>query len=153
MKVSKETIQALFDLGYRVWGDLNCYEFLEDDQDYETATHLVVYNPEDESYKKLKAPKVKEVTLEWVLERINKEHEDKNLYWMLRKHFDGINIYSASYGVGVCSLFDRECDIEIVKKKLNELGIKYRTELSEAGWVYKFIISKSKDNLSRLQAI
>ena len=153
MKVSKETIQALSNLGYRVWGDLKGYEFLEDDQDYEKATHLVIgyYGEDDEWVKKFKAPKTKEVTIEWVIDKISKESSYINLYLMLSKRFNGINVYAASYGIGVCSLMNIEADIAFVRSKLDEYGIKYRTEYSVL--VYRFIISKSKDNIRRLQEI
>lgn len=155
MKVSKETIQALRNLGYHVWGDLKGFNFLEDDQDYEKATILVVayVGEEDEWVKRLQAPKAKEVTVEWVLSKLNQDSSYKNLYEYLKSTFNSTNIYAASYGVGVDTLFDKEKEGERVAEKLKKLGLKYRTEYSDAGWVYRFIISKDKDNLKILQAI
>ena len=36
---------------------------------------------------------------------------------------------------------------------LNEANIKYKSELSEAGWVYRFVISKSKKNIENINAL
>ena len=65
-----------------------------------------------------------------------------------------ISVYPASYGIGVVVLFGRtDNQIETVKKILDDYQIKYKTEYSQAHWVYRFKISKSKSNLDQLELI
>ena len=155
MKVSKETIKAIERLGYYVWGDLGGFQFLEDDQDYNKATHLVIsyVNEDDEWVRRLKAPKTKEVTLEWVMNKLNQESSYKNLYYYLKDYFSSIDIYATSYGVGVSTFCGHTKKAEDVAKKLNELGLKFKNEFSEGGWVYRFVISRDKHNLRILQSL
>ena len=148
MNISKETINKIEDLGYYVWGrtGLRC----TDDKD---AEYLVVVINDD--IREFKTPKVKEVTLEWVLDRLNKESAYKNLREYLVKVFGySIGIYPASYGVGIDNMFGRyKTDAEKVSEKLKELGLKFRNEFSDAAWVYRFVISRDKDNMRILESL
>lgn len=115
---------------------------------------VIAYVGEDDEWiKKFKAPKNKEVTIEWILGKINQDSSYTNLYWYLKKHFASINVYAASYGVGVSTLCNYKEVGDSVSKKLTDLGLKFRTEFSEAGWVYRFIVGKDKDNIRILQAL
>lgn len=111
--------------------------------DYKSATHIGIgtkSHSDDWFCKSFKTPKEKEVTVEWVLDKISKENRYKSLYEYLQKIADknSISIYPASYGIGVASLFNRSKDIEMVSNKLHSLGLKFKNELSQGGWVYSF---------------
>lgn len=152
MIIKQETIKNLNYLGYIVWGrkGIMC---TDEDITYKEADTLVVSM--DFDFKNLKTPKHKEVTLEWVLDKINKENSYKNLSEYLRKVFGySIDIYPTSYGIGVDNIFGGyENKEKKVAEKLSELGLKFRNEFSDARWVYRFIVSKDSDNMKILESL
>ena len=105
MNITKETISKLEEFGYNVWAD-DKYGFVDMD-DYKNATHIGIGTKSDSDdwfCKSFKTPNEKEVTVEWVLSKINKESSYKNLSQYLRRIFDySISVYPASYGIGVHS--------------------------------------------------
>lgn len=155
MIIKEETIKKITDLGYTVWG---CAEnqmiTTPNDITYKEAVKLVI-GDENFKFKTIKAPKNKEVTIDWVMDKLNKDSVYVNLQKYLLKAFqNSIYIYVASYGIGVCNIFgEYKYGAEIVQKKLNDLGIKYRTEFSDAMWVYRFIISKDSENMEILKSL
>lgn len=156
MKITQETINKLNELGYNVWAD-DRYGFV-DMNDYKNATHIGIgtkSHSDDWFCKSFKTPKEKEVTVEWMLDKISKENRYKSLYEYLQKIADknSISIYPASYGIGVASLFNRSKDIEMVSNKLHSLGLKFKNELSQGGWVYRFIVSKDSENMRVLESL
>lgn len=155
MIIKEETINKVTDLGYVVWGcGENQMKTTPKDITYEEATRLVV-SDENCRFRTFKTPKNKEVTIEWIMDKLNKDSVYINLQKYLLKAFqNSIYIYVASYGIGVCNIFgEYKYGAEIVQKKLNDLGIKYRTEFSDAMWVYRFIISKDRDNMKILKSL
>lgn len=149
MKIKKETISKMEELGYFVGMPvMSPQPGFYREVPYEEATHLYV------GYRLIKAPKTKEVTVDWLLSKINKETAYQNLSQYLRKVFSScVSVYPASYGVGVASLFSREDDINTVANKLKSLGLKFRNELSDAGWVYRFVISKDTANMRIMESL
>jgi len=155
MNISKETIKKLESLGYVVFG-MKGYKSTDEGLCFNDAEHLVVSIENADSFyiKSLKTPKAKEVTVDWVLSKIEKESSYKNLSQYLRKVFGyTISVYSASYGIGVDTLGGYKQTAKTVSDKLNELGLKFRNEFSDAAWVYRFIISKDKDNMRILESL
>ena len=152
MIIKQETIKKLKDLGYVVWGEKGIMS-TDEGITYEEADKLVVSI--DFDFKNLKTPKHKEVTLKWVLDKINKENSYKNLSEYLRKVFGySIDIYPTSYGIGVDNIFGGyENKAKKVAEKLSELGLKFRNEFSDARWVYRFIVSKDSDNMKILESL
>lgn len=149
MKIKKETISKMEELGYFVGMPvISSQPGFYREVPFEEATHLHIND------RLIKAPKSKEVTVDWMLSKINKETAYQNLSQYLRKVFSScISVYPASYGVGVASLFSREDDIKTVANKLKSLGLKFRNELSDAGWVYRFIISKDAENMRIMESL
>ena len=149
MKITKETISKMEELGYFVGMPvMSPQPGFYREVPYEQATHLYV------DYRLIKAPKAKEVTVDWLLSKINKEAAYQNLSQYLHKAFSScVSVYPASYGVGVASLFSREDDIKTVANKLKSLRLKFRNELSDAGWVYRFVISRDADNMRIMESL
>lgn len=149
MKISKETISNMEELGYFVGMPvISPQPGFYREVPYEQATHLYV------NYRLIKAPKAKEITVDLLLSKINKEAVYQNLSQYLRKVFSScVSVYPASYGVGVASLFSREDDIKVIAEKLKSLGLKFRNELSDAGWVYRFVISKDASNMRIMESL
>lgn len=155
MNISKETIKKLEELGYVVFG-MSGYKSTDEGLSFNDAEYLVVSLSNDESFyiKSLKTPKVKEVTVDWVLSKIERESSYKNLSQYLRKIFGySISVYPASYGIGIDTLGEYKRTAKTVSDKLNELGLKFRNEFSNAAWVYRFVISRDKDNMRILESL
>lgn len=147
MNISKDTIKKLEEPGHIVFG-MKGYKCTDDSISYKEADRLIV------DLVTLRTPKVKEVTVDWVLSKIEKESSYKNLSQYLRKIFGyTISVYPASYGIGVDTLGGYKKTAKTVSDKLNELGLKFRNEFSDAAWVYRFIISKDKDNMRILESL
>lgn len=156
MKITKETISRMNELGYNVWPD-DVYGGL-DDINFSSAPYIIICSKDkEEGYfcKTFKTPKEKEVTVEWLLSKVNKGNNYKSLYEYFAKiaNKHNISVYPASYGIGVASLSNRIKDIKAVSDKLSSLGLKYRTETSYGGWVYRFIIGKDRDNIHILESL
>lgn len=155
MNIKQETIQKIKDFGYTIWGDFGCNGWIENDQDFETATHIVITSLYAYKVNRFKAPKSKEITFDWIMNKLSQESSYKNLCTYLSKVFNySINIYPTSYGVGVDTFLGKHKESsEKVAEKLSELGLKYRNEFSDAHWVYRFIISKCEDNMKILKSL
>ncbi len=144
MNITKETISKLNQLGYNVWAhDDNCNEV-----PFEKGNYIYI------DYRSVKAPKQKEVTVEWLLDKISEKSSYRNLSNYLRKLFSStMSVYPASYGIGINSLFGYKDNVEMVETKLKEIGLKYRCEFSDCRFVYRFIISKDSENMKILESL
>lgn len=61
-------------------------------------------------------------------------------------------VYPTTYGIGVWVFYnwnEKQC-IEAVSKVLDEAGIQYRNEYSDAHYVYRYIVSKAEANRLRI---
>ena len=65
------------------------------------------------------------------------------------------SIYPTTYGIGVWNLYNASinADTTLVDKILNERGIEYRNEFSDAEWVFRYVISKKEANKLKLEAL
>ena len=105
--------------------------------------------------------KSKEITEGYVLKLIEKnekmykgfygEFTDKmnNLLGNKKSYF---SIYPTTYGIGVWLFynFSADKDIKYIENILKEKGIEYYNEFSDMRYVYRFKISKKRENLERL---
>lgn len=105
--------------------------------------------------------KSKEITEDYVLKLIEKnekmykgfygEFTDKmnNLLGNKKSYF---SIYPTTYGIGVWLFynFSADKDIKYIENILKEKGIEYYNEFSDMRYVYRFKISKKRENLERL---
>lgn len=152
MNISKETIERVKSEGFVIdFVDDLCY-----DTTPQKAVKILVsgFQGGDGQYysKWMTAPKEKEVTWEWIAHRLFAEV--KNTYidlWPYMKPLFGLS--ATSFGVSIDTIWKLDEKKEWVRSKLNELGLKYREEYSEGGWSYKFIVSKSKENMSILETL
>ena len=106
-------------------------------------------------HKTIKAGK-KEITVDWVLSKVNADKTFKNFCDTFNKLINGkgLNAYPTSYGIGVFVAVGYRNSIQETKQKIealiNDLGIKYSTEYSEAGWVFRYKISRSQSNILKI---
>lgn len=158
MNYEKDLLIKLEKAGYLVSFWENVYSYSEiDETTPEKAKQLNISNFEEGIIGKVViVPKVKEVTFDWLMGKIHKEEEFVSLSKYFVKLIDdrGITIYPTSYGIGVFRLFGEVSDrIKQIEDMLNASGITYTNEYSEAGWVYRFKVSKSKENIEKLEKL
>jgi ribosomal protein L20A (L18A) len=103
----------------------------------------------------------RETTYEYVLERIgvdrvfiNFTNEFKKL---LAKVDANAQAYPTSYGLGIFVAVSFRKSVEETKagieKLFEDLKVKYTTEYSEAGWVFRYKISRSAENIELIKSI
>lgn len=63
-------------------------------------------------------------------------------------------VYPTTYGIGVWLFFNSYAEINIadVKSLMDERGIEYYNEFSDHHWVYRFKVSKKRENIERIFA-
>lgn len=129
------------------------------DKDIEKFDCVTITGFDKEGYyigKWFKTPKKKEVTLSYIMNKINYETVYRNLTNVFAKLCKKTSFYPTTYGFGIEVIWgmkDYEDEIEMINKKLENMGIEYRNEFSEAGWVYRYVISKNKSNLDKINKI
>lgn len=154
MNISKETISALENI-YAI----SFYDEYVNEVSPEKATHLsIAWEKGTENYigKSIKAPTKKEVTFDWVVGKLNADSVYKNF----ADHFNGIvkkydlHAYPTTYGIGVFVGFGKTEKIrEKIASELDKLGVQYTTEYSDAMYVFRYKISKSAENIKRIEEI
>ena len=127
---------------------------------------FISYNDNDNNFKtrSIKIPKkcLKGISKKWFINRVNKVLEITNINYIdlfKKLNLNAGNLYYTSYGFGYSIIgagyfkdkFNKE--IQEIKTFLDNLKIKYYTETSEGGWVYRFKISQNKDNLNKLKVL
>lgn len=129
------------------------------------AIEMNVYSWEPWFSKSFRLPKGKEVNLEWVMGKINTEkvYESfaNNFKTLLQKEYgntyNGLSVYPTTYGIGIFVAISYRNDVAQTKQRveglLNKYGIEYRNEYSEAGWVFRYVISKRKENIEKISHI
>ena len=159
MKISKETLQQLEQVYSFTLFDNNINEV-----EASKATEIYIgwekINGELSAgiYKTIKAKKG-EITFDWIADKLNSDV----LYKSFAEHFNkivskfGLYGYPTTYGIGVFVAVGYRNSINETKTQitnvLNQMGVKYENEYSEAGWVFRYKISKAKDNISKIEAI
>lgn len=116
-------------------------------------------DPESFILKNVKLPKKKKIDLAWFIDKLSSDNIYQNFSKNFKKILDkkypnNFNVYPTSYGIGVFKVFrskNAHEEIAMIKEELDLIGIKYKTELSTANWVFRFKISKSKENLNKIK--
>lgn len=105
--------------------------------------------------------KSKGITEDYVLKLIEKNEKSYNGFYgeftdkinnLLGENRKSFSCYPTTYGIGVWLFYNFKADeqIGIVEKLLKDKGIEYYNEFSDARWVYRFKISKKRENIERL---
>jgi hypothetical protein len=155
MNISKETIETLKKFYLFGFYDDNI-NAVSPDKATQMCIHWELPNHNNIG-KTIKATK-KELTLDNILSKINSD----KVYTNFCKHFNKLisdmgTAYATSYGIGFFVALDGRKSIENTKQKiesvLTQLGIKFSTEYSDAGWVFRYKISKSFENIQKIEAL
>lgn len=153
MNISKQTLEMLNEIFYFTF-----YDNFTNEVAMDKATELYIGFTKDETEyigKSIKATK-KEMTFDYIMSKINSDKTFKNFSSEFNKIISkyGLSAYPTSYGIGVFVAVGFRKSIEAIKTKiedvLNSKGIIYKTEYSDAGWVFRYKISRSKENISKL---
>lgn len=102
----------------------------------------------------------KAANLEYVLNKMASKED--SVYVNLAKTFKKLipqnlraDVYGTTYGIGVTMQQNiaGKFEIDEIADFLKENQIEYSTQWSDANWVYRYVISKSKNNLERIKAL
>ncbi len=155
MNISTQTIAAL-----KTAYNINFQDANGNQTEPNKATNIVIgFDAAFENYigKDVKCPSKKEVTFDYVVEKIAEKSEFVNLINKVKsliKFSNGISFYPTSYGIGVFVFAEMQSQVSEIKNEVDAAllknGIQYSKEYSEAGWVLRYRISKSKENIAKL---
>lgn len=153
MNISQITIDKLKLLGY----DILFYNNGMNTVPKEHAVSFTIYCLDPyEMFSSIK-PLKKEMTYEWIMQQIDKKKTFEAIKWNdIFRPLELFNVgyYTTSYGVGVEVLFGRrEETIQKIDTFLKSHQIEFTNEYSDAAWVYRFKISKAKDNIEKLNKL
>jgi len=147
----------------------HCRKFADDTVDrhcdpYEYDTLFVTHDGEQTLVKKENV-KSKEITVDYVLKLVEK---DRKVYSGTYGKFAiamqrlckerGYNnrflVYPTTYGIGIWLFYNFHADENIadIKSLMDERGIEYYNEYSDKRWVYRFKVSKKRENIERMCA-
>ena len=107
--------------------------------------------------------KSKEITVEYVLKLVEKDRKTyagtygKFAMEMQRickelGYTTSLTVYPTTYGIGIWLFYNFHADahIENVRKIMEEKGIEFYNEYSDKRWVYRFKVSKKRENLEKI---
>jgi hypothetical protein len=105
-------------------------------------------------------PKSKEVTIEWIHDRMSKKlgarYAGRDNYEMFNEMVKKYKLpaYATTFGFSLCvSIMDRSKDIQKVSDTLKELGIEFNTRVSFGGWNYNWVVSQKRDNMQIVKGL
>jgi len=153
IRITVEELDALCDMFDLAYISLNEY-----DPTYMSHAEINITDGEYNT-KTFKLPAKKPVDKAWVVGRINAMQKGDKAYADLRdilrevaSQFEGMNIYATSYGIGIHTLFtDTDAEFKAILDMLDAHDVDYRLEWSKAMWVKRIIVSKSADNLAKIE--
>ena len=132
------------------------------DIDINKATYMLVTDLETMNTKSFKLLKnYKHMDINWVYSKLNPKNTYLKIYRLVydflhKNGYTGIAVYPTSYGIGVdtfCNNKEFKNRNEMIQGLLKKHNLAYSVEYSDAGWVYRYRISKSKDNINRLKSL
>lgn len=163
--ISKTLEKDLLELGY---SSVNFYNDFMNETSPENCSEITVLTLDGGCFdvKTVRPiPKKKLVDVDYIVDRI----EAKNVYASFSNDFkklllseypqfkNSINVYPTTYGIGVFVAFGLRDQLKETLTKietlLNKYGINFSTGRSDAGYVFRFLISKKKENINKIKAL
>ena len=160
---SKTLEQDLLELGYH---SVNFYDDYMNEAKPENCTEISILTLDGGCFdiKTVKPiPKKKFVDVEYIVNRI----EAKSVYTSFASDFkelllseypnfrNSINVYPTTYGIGVFVAFGLRGQLKEtlnqIETLLNKYKIDFSTGRSNAGYVFRFLISKKKENINKIK--
>jgi len=145
--------------------EMNFSFILQDELQNEVSpnncTHMLIYQYEPVfMMKTIKLPKNKMVDFDYIMTKLNNDKVYQSFAENFKNFLKGsefensMNIYPTTYGIGFFVLFNFRGDNSKIKAKIDEVlnskGIEYKNEYSDAGWVFRYKISKCQENIKKL---
>ena len=174
MKITKETIKRFeaenkvclyFSYGARCYSK-DYKEWIRDGDKIEDALWVQVLGwDEDDKYISFgfKPPKNKEVTFDYLMHKLSSYYTSSSSWRNLRDVFEKLlpslrgRFYATSYGVGFDTFMMSHEDVmkatDELRQWLEDKGIEFTNEYSDAAWVYRFRIGRSVANLRRINEV
>ena len=126
-----------------------------------TSLQILGFDKDDFIDINFNTPKNKKITTAYLFDKVdkylNRESVYKNLSNVFVKLLPSYTFYATTYGIGMDALFRSheqvKRDINKLQQYLNKNNIEFYNEYSDAGWVYRFVISKSANNIAKIQAL
>ena len=119
--------------------------------DVNNSEKLIVYH----NNKTIALPK--KVTLKWIDEKINTDTVFRNFTAQFNDLIEFGGVYATTYGIGYsCGYVLKEkfeSDTLRITNHLNSLGLEFYTQLSDAAFVLRFVISTKKENVLKIKGI
>lgn len=155
MNQVENTIKTLEALGYRIYFS---DQWHSKDLPANEAHWFSIGEPESLAHHFKMIKNLDKFTPEYVLSKLSQK-ESMKIDW--GKLLSGVcpcsQFYPTTYGFGMFCLFgsDEKATASklAVSQFLEQMGVEYKNEYSDARWVYRFVISKSKQNLEKLSRI
>ncbi len=161
MNIKPETISQLKQV-YTFWfADKNFIETSDIDKAVEIHIGFELDEkgePTNYISKSIKATK-KEITFDYIVDKINQQ----NIYKSFATHFSkllkplNLQAYPTTYGIGIFVALNNKQKSETIQTEINNIlnkhNVVYSNEFSDAHWVYRYKISKSKENIERINKI
>ena len=163
--ISKTLEKDLLELGYN---SVNFYDDYMNEASPENCTEITVLTLHGGCFdvKTIRPiPKKKLVDVGYIINRI----EAKNAYTSFANDFkrlllaeypkfkNSINVYPTTYGIGVFVAFGLRDQLKEtlnqIETLLNKYGIDFSTGRSDAGYVFRFLISKKKENINKIRGL
>lgn len=104
-------------------------------------------------------PTAKEMTFDYLMAKVNTDKIYQNFCESFKKllpseYKNSVDIYPTSYGIGVFVLFNFRGQMDkhrqTIENCLKQYQIDFTTEYSNAGWVFRYKISKAKANIDKI---
>lgn len=155
MNITNETIKELEKHYFLTFYDDFMNEVKPDQASELSITFDINYNYVGKTIKATK----KETTFSYVMEKINNDVIYKNFVNDFKKllpveYKNSINVYPTSYGIGIFVLFSYRNQHEKIKNQIENIltskNIDFNTEYSDARYVFRYKISKSKNNIQKI---
>lgn len=171
MKISKETIKRFQEeTGLFLYFGVTARSFMmepikleQNKITFEECEYTQILGFTEEQYvcTQFKAPKQKEVNFEYLMRKLSlfysKESSYKNLAEVFKKlvALCSSRFYVTSYGIGFDTFMLSHEQVLAATEQLEDYlarhNISFSNEYSDACWVYRFKIGKSRDNLERIK--
>jgi hypothetical protein len=158
MNITDQTINALKEMGYGIHFQDEQINVCSPIKACEIYIGYLKLFEGDMQYigKTIKATK-KETTLEYILNKISSEKTFRNFSNQFNKVIKsfGLSAYPTTYGIGIFVAIGFRSEISECKNKienaLSAIGVEFKTEYSEAGWVFRYKISQSAKNIKTIE--
>ena len=158
MNISEQTINELSEMYNIAFYD----DYMNEVQPAEACEMSILSTKEFDFLGKTIKGLKKEITTQYVLNKLNAEYIYQNFTDDFKKllplkYKNSINIYPTTYGIGVFVLFNYRGQNEQIQKEIESIlkryNIDYTNEFSNARYVYRYKISKSKENIKKLSEL